>query len=504
MATVLPGGAKPGRWAELVLLVFALGLSFFAYAQVGVAVTGRLPGQMAVQCGGFTLLVLVVHLILRWRAPYADPVIFPVTVLLNGTGLAMIYRLGLRYEEIGADPGPVIAYKQLIWTVLGLVAAAVTVIWLRDHRSLRRFTYTAMILGLVGLILPLAPWIGRNINGSQIWIHLGPLSFQPAELSKIALAVFFAGYLVTRRDAMALAGPKILGLRLPRLRDMGPIMLAWLMSMGVLVFERDLGTSLLLFGLFVVMIYVATNRPSWIVIGLGLFSGGVVLAYKMFSHVQNRFDIWLHPFSQELYAKPLGGSGQLVQGLFGMANGGLFGTGLGEGRPDITPLAYSDFIFAALGEELGLTGLVALLLIYLVLVERGFRTAIGIRDGFGKLLATGLAFTLAFQLFVVVGGVTRVIPLTGLVTPFLAYGGSALLANWIVVALLLRISDGARRPPPATSEIDLGPVLQAEAAKRALHDAAGSGSSSKAAKPRSGSGLPTPQDGQATEAVRRP
>jgi cell division protein FtsW (lipid II flippase) len=477
------------------LLVFALGLAFFAYAQVALAVTGRLPAQMTVQCGGFTALVLAVHLILRWRAPYADPVILPVAVLLNGTGLAMIYRLALRYEELGVNHGSGIASKQLVWTVLGLVAAAVTVIWLRDHRSLRRFTYTAMVLGLVGLITPLAPLIGVEVYGARIWIRLGPMSFQPAELSKIALAVFFAGYLVTRRDAMALAGPKILGLRLPRLRDLGPIMLAWLTSVGVLVFERDLGTSLLLFGLFVVMLYVATNRPSWIVIGLGLFSGGVALAYRLFGHVQARVQIWLDPFDPDFYEQDPGGSYQLVQGLFGMANGGLFGTGLGHGRPDITPLAYSDFSVTSLAEVLGLTGVLALLLIYLVLVERGFRTAIGIRDGFGKLLATGLAFTLAFQFFVVVGGVTRVIPLTGLVTPFLAYGGSALLSNWIVVALLLRVSDGARRPPPATSEIDLGPVLKAEAAKRAKNASRLGARSRQTAKAATA---------DATEALRQP
>ncbi|MDR2347704.1 MAG: FtsW/RodA/SpoVE family cell cycle protein [Bifidobacteriaceae bacterium] len=464
MATVLPGGAKPGRWAELFLLLFALALSFFAYAQVALAVEGRLPAQMALQCGSLTALALALHIVLRWRAPYADPVILPAAVLLNGIGLAMIYRLALRYQETGADPGWLIAPKQMAWTVLGVLAAAATVIWLRDHRVLRRFTYTAMALGLAGLVAPLLPVIGTAQYGARIWIHLGPLSIQPAEASKILLVVFFAGYLVTRRDAMALVGPRFAGLQLPRLRDLGPITLAWLVSLGVLVFEHDLGTSLLLFGIFVAMLYVATNRPSWIVIGLALFSGGVVLAYKLFDHVRNRLAIWLDPFDQALYdGSP--GSYQLVQGLFGQANGGLFGTGLGRGRPEITPLAYSDFIFTSLGEELGLTGVIAILLIYLVLVERGFRTAIGIRDGFGKLAATGLAFTLAFQLFVVVGGVTRVIPLTGLVTPFLAYGGSALLTNWVVVALLLRISDGARRPPPATSEIDLAAVAEALAAK---------------------------------------
>jgi cell division protein FtsW (lipid II flippase) len=498
MATVLPGGARPGRWAEFFLLLFALALSFFAYAQVALNATGHLPAQMAVQCGGLTALALGLHVILRWRAPYADPVILPVTVLLNGIGLAMIYRLALRYQERGADPGAVIAPKQLGWTVIGVAAASITLIWLRDHRTLRRFTYITMLLGLVGLLAPLLPYFGRTINGSRIWVHVGPLSIQPAELAKILLAIFFAGYLVTRRDAMALAGPKILGLQLPRLRDMGPIALAWVVSLGVLIFERDLGTSLMLFGLFVVMLYVATNRPSWIVIGLGLFAGGVYLAYRLFTHVQGRVDIWLHPFSDSLYNADSGSSYQLVQGLFGLANGGLLGTGWGGGRPDITPLAYSDFIFASLGEELGLTGVVAILLAYLILAERGFRSAIGVRDGFGKLLATGLAFTLAFQLFVVVGGVTRVIPLTGLVTPFLAYGGSALLSNWIAVALLLRISDAARRPAPATSEIDLAPVLAAVAAKQAAEKPAGQ-TRPPARGPRS-----TPADGIPTEAVKLP
>jgi cell division protein FtsW (lipid II flippase) len=497
VATILPGGARPGRWAELFLLLFALGMSFFAYAQVALAAEGRLPAQMALQCGGFTLLALAFHLILRWRAPYADPVILPAAVLLNGIGLAMIYRLALRYDATHTGPGWAIAPKQLIWTVVGVLAAAIVIVWLRDHRILRRFTYTSMLLGLAGLAAPLAPLIGHEDYGARIWIRIGPLSFQPAEASKILLAVFFAGYLVARRDAMALAGPKVLGLQLPRLRDMGPILVAWLVSLGVLVFERDLGTSLLLFGLFVVMLYVATNRPSWILIGLALFAGGIVLAYRLFTHVQNRLAIWLHPFDSGLYDAEVGGSYQLVQGLFGLANGGLFGTGWGRGRPDITPLAYSDFIFSSLGEELGLTGAIAILLVYLVLVERGFRTAIGIRDGFGKLLATGLAFTLAFQLFVVVGGVTRVIPLTGLVTPFLAYGGSALLMNWVVVALLLRISDGARRPPPATSEIDLSSIAQSVGSKpSSKHDAAGAAKGDK-----------TPQrnqDAQATEKVSRP
>ena len=243
-----------------------------------------------------------------------------------------------------------------------------------------------------------------------------------------------------------MVGRKFLGLKLPRARDLGPILLAWLASLGVLVFERDLGTSLLFFGLFVAMLYIATERTSWVVIGMALFAGGAVTAWALFSHVQVRVDIWLHPFDPDVTDR----SFQLIQGLYGMASGGLLGTGLGAGRPDIVPFAESDFIVAAIGEELGLTGLFALLVLYALLVERGLRTAIGVRDGLGKLLAAGLAFSLALQCFVVIGGVTRVIPLTGLTTPFLAYGGSSLLANWMIVALLLRISDSARRPAPAT------------------------------------------------------
>ncbi|MDR1798722.1 MAG: FtsW/RodA/SpoVE family cell cycle protein [Bifidobacteriaceae bacterium] len=466
MATVLPATPRRGRWAELFLLLIALVLAFMAYAQVALAATGSLPADMTAYCGGFTGLVVAAHIVLRWRAPYADPVILPMAVVLNGMGLAMIYRLSLRYEATGSGNAS-IASRQLIWTIVGVVGAVVTVVLVRDHRTLRRYTYTCMILGLLGLVAPLVPKLGTAAYGARIWIHFGPLHFQPAELSKILLTIFFAGYLVANRDAMALAGPRVLGLQLPRFRDLGPIALAWLVSLGVLVFERDLGTSLLFFGLFVVMLYVATDRPSWIVIGLLAFAGGVAAAYKLFSHVQARFQIWLDPFNPEVLGRNPGGSGQLVQGLYGLGNGGLFGTGWGRGRPDLTPLAFSDFIVTSLGEELGLTGLLAVLVCYLILAERGLRTAIGIRDGFGKLLATGLAFALAFQVFVVVGGVTRIIPLTGLTTPFLAYGGSSLLSNWIIVALLLRVSDGARRPPPATSEIDLTPIIASEQERRA-------------------------------------
>ena len=449
MATIAPHRVRAGRSLELGLLLVALTIGVGAYALVGLATAGSVPVDIVGYSVGLVALGVGLHLVLRWRAPYADPVILPVAIGLNGIGLAMIYRIDLAYaaREKVTD----FAERQLGWTALGVILAAVVLILLRDHRTLRRYTYTAMIAGLVLIMLPLVPGLGRLINGARIWISVGGNSFQPAELGKIALAIFFAGYLVTTRDTLALAGPKVLGLQLPRPRDLGPILLAWVVSLGVLVFERDLGTSLLFFGLFVGMLYLATERLSWVVIGLVLFVGGAVLASRVFSHVGARFDAWLHAFDDDVFNASPGGSGQLVRGLFGMASGGLFGTGWGAGRPDLVPYAESDFIVASLGEELGLTGLLAILVCYLVLAQRGLRTAIGVRDGFGKLFAGGMAFVVAFQCFVVVGGVTRLIPLTGLTMPFLAYGGSSLLANWVIVALLLRISDSARRPAGAVA-----------------------------------------------------
>jgi cell division protein FtsW (lipid II flippase) len=325
------------------------------------------------------------------------------------------------------------------------VLFVVVLLLVRDHRILQRFTYTAMLAGLLLLVLPLLPVIGTTINGSRIWIHFVGFSFQPGELAKLALLVFFAGYLVAKRDVLALAGRRVVGIDLPRARDLGPIIVAWAASLGVLVFERDLGTSLLFFGVFVALLYVATERLSWLLIGVLLFLSGSYLAWMLFAHVHERVDIWLHAFAPRNVSNS---SYQLVQGLFGMGSGGLLGKGLGQGRPDIVPFAKTDFIVAAIGEELGLTGLMALLVIYGVMVQRGLRSSIAVRDAFGKLLAAGLAFSMALQVFVVVGGVTRLIPLTGLTMPFLSYGGSSLVANWALIALLLRISDAARRPAP--------------------------------------------------------
>jgi cell division protein FtsW (lipid II flippase) len=290
------------------------------------------------------------------------------------------------------------------------------------------------------------PLIGRSLNGARVWIGIGPFSFQPGELAKVALAIFFAGYLVTARDSLSMVGRKVLGMRFPRGRDLGPILVVFAASMAVLVFQKDLGTSLLYFGLFLVMIYVATGRASWIVLGLVMFFVGAFVAYTALNYVTNRVHTWTDAFSSANY-NARGGSYQIVQGIFGLAHGGMIGTGLGLGAPQKTPLANSDFIIPSLGEELGLVGLFAILALYLLFVSRGFRIGFAGQDDFGRLLGVGLAFVVALQVFIVIGGVTRVIPLTGLTTPFLAAGGSSLVANWIIAALLLRLSDTVRSQP---------------------------------------------------------
>jgi cell division protein FtsW (lipid II flippase) len=286
--------------------------------------------------------------------------------------------------------------------------------------------------------------VGATINGARLWIRVGPLTVQPSEVAKILLMVFFAAFLVAKRDVLSLASRRVVGLDLPRARDLGPVLAAWGFSILVLVRENDLGSSLLFFGIFVGMLYIATERTSWLLIGLAMFLGSSFAAYHVFAHVQARVDTWLNPF-----AYSSGNGYQLVQGFFGMGTGGIFGTGLGEGSPGTVPYAKTDFIVAAIGEELGLVGVMAVLMLFLIVVARGLRAAVGCRDSFGKLLAGGLAFSLALQVFVIVGGVTGLIPLTGVTLPFLSYGGSSVVTNYVLVALLLRVSDAGRRPAPA-------------------------------------------------------
>ncbi|MGY1704264.1 FtsW/RodA/SpoVE family cell cycle protein [Geodermatophilus sp. SYSU D00697] len=440
---VAPGATTPTRRnTELAMLGFAVLITLAAQCIVDLTITGSLRPELVTFGGWFTALWAVVHVVVRRFAPYADPLLLPAVALLTGLGLTMIHRLDLAGEQVDATATREDAPVQLIWATLGVALFVAVVVVLRDHRLLSRFAYTLALVGLVLLALPaVLPASISEVYGAKIWIRVAGFSIQPGEFAKICLVVFFAAYLVDKRDVLALASRRVMGLEVPRARDLGPVLVAWAMSILVLVFERDLGSSLLLFGIFVVMLYVATERASWLLIGVGLFAAGAFLAYQLFGHVRVRVDTWLDPFAY----RDEGGY-QLVQSLFGLGTGGLFGAGLGGGRPDQVPVAKSDFIAAALGEELGLFGLVALIIVYLILVERGLRTSLIVRDAFGKLLAAGLSFAIAWQVFVVLGGVTGLLPLTGLTTPFVAYGGSSLVANFVLVAVLVRISDAARRP----------------------------------------------------------
>jgi cell division protein FtsW (lipid II flippase) len=429
------------RGAETALAIMALAIGVGGFAATTLTIDGALTSRAVVLSIGLVAVGVAAIVTVRRLAPYGDPALLPLVLCLNGLGLAMIYRLDIGRAELNADRVPY-AGAQLTWTVIGLIAFATTLIVVKDHRRLQSLTYTFGFASIVLLVLPLLPLIGRQINGARIWIHIGSMSFQPGEAAKIALAIFFAGYLVVKRDALALAGRRFLGIDLPRGRDLGPILVAWGISVGILVFQRDLGSSLLYFGLFVVMLYIATERPGWILVGGVLFAAGTWLGYEAFGHVRERFTAWSDPFAD------VATNYQLVSSLYGLAHGGLLGRGWGGGSPQLTPFSFSDFIAGSLGEELGLTGLMAILLIYALIVERGLRIALTCRDAFGKLLAAGLAASMAIQVFVVVGGVTGLIPLTGLTTPFLAQGGSSIVMNWAIIGLLLRISDQTRRPAP--------------------------------------------------------
>jgi len=433
------------RGAELFLLLLALAVGIGAYAAVGIGVQGEVPADILGYGGWLVGLLVVAHVTVRLMAPYADPVLLPVVAALNGLGLAVIHRLDLA-AGLTDDTGS-FARQQLTWMTVGVVGFIGTLVVIRDHRILQRFTYTAGLSAIVLLLLPMLPVIGKEINGARIWIHVGALSFQPGEVAKVLLVIAFGGYLVVHRDALALAGRRVLFIDLPRGRDLGPILGMWVISLAILVGQHDLGSSLLFFGLFLVMLYVATERPGWLVVGGTLFAGGALLAWKLIPTVALRVSIWLDPWAH--YGEGTDDKArQGVEAMFGMAWGGLLGRGFGNGQPWRVSYAESDFILAAIGEELGLTAIMAVLLLYGLIVERGLRTALICRDGFGKLVASGLAVVFAIQVFVVIGGVTRLIPLTGLTTPFLSYGGSSLVANWVIIALLLRISDHARRPPP--------------------------------------------------------
>ena len=418
------------RGTQLALTILAVVLSVGAYVLVTLGKTGKTPPGI----GGFVAVVglsyLLAHLLTTRLAPGADPVLLPVAAVLAGVGYAMISRL---------DPG--LAEEQFGWLMLGLALFAATLLIVRDHRVLDAYTYTIGLVGILCLLLPIAPGLGRTINGARLWIRLGPLTFQPSEIGKVLIVIFLAGYLNAKKELLAVATRRVGPVRLPEPRYLGPLLVAWGISLAVLFMEKDLGSSLLFFGIFVVMLWAATARGAYLALGLVLFIAGALIGYAAFGHVQNRVTVWLHA----LEPRYVHGDGyQIAQGEFAMATGGIAGTGLGQGHPGLIPFVSTDFIFAAVGEELGLFGTTALLLLYVVLIGRGLRAAVAREDGFSKLLATGLTSALALQTFIIVGGVTRLIPLTGITLPFVSYGGSSLVANFVLLALLVRVS---ARPP---------------------------------------------------------
>ncbi|WP_433577433.1 FtsW/RodA/SpoVE family cell cycle protein [Nocardia brasiliensis] len=462
-----PGGFAPApppstrRNVELLLLAGAAVITTAALFLVEASQEQSLTWDIAKYGAAYLGLFGVAHLAVRRFAPFADPLLLPIVALLNGLGLVLIHRLDLADQQTAvynswSMPSPD-ANKQILWTGLGMVVFVVLLIALRDYRTLARYSYTLGLVGLVALAMPaLLPSRFSEINGSKNWIKVPGFNIQPAEFAKILLIIFFASVLVAKRDLFTAAGRHLLGMEFPRGRDLGPIVVVWIVCVGVLVFEKDLGTSLLIFGTVLVMLYIATERVGWLIIGGALLGLGFVFAYQTFGHVQVRTQTWLHPFDD------YNNTGyQISQSLFGLATGGLAGTGLGSGRPNQVPFAKTDFIITTIGEELGLIGLTAVLVLFLVFIVRGLRTALAVRDSFGKLLAAGLAFTIAIQLFVVVGGVTKLIPLTGLTTPFMSYGGSSLLANYALLALLIKVSDAARAPAPARKSAPAAPIADA-------------------------------------------
>ncbi|ARF57412.1 FtsW/RodA/SpoVE family cell cycle protein [Streptomyces gilvosporeus] len=431
------------RGIELGLLVGAVLISICGYLTVGAATGHALPTGAVTYGAGLAALALLAHLAVRLRAPYADPLLLPIAVLLNGLGLVLIFRLDLE------TPGDRAAPAQLVWSTVGVGLFTAVMVLLRDHRTLQRFAYPCAALAL---LLMVAPILFPAVNGAKIWIRVAGFSLQPGEFAKVLITVFFAAYLAANREVLADIGRAGWSMRLPPGRVLGPVVAIWLVSVGVLVLERDLGTSLLFFGIFVVLLYVATGRVGWLAVGLLLAAAGATAVATLEPHVHGRVTDWLHPFAGIAAGR---GPGQLAQSLFAFAAGGLLGTGLGQGDSQLIGFAMkSDFVLATVGEELGLAGLTALFVLYALLVGCGFRAALGIREPFGGLLAVGLAALPAVQVFVIAGGVMGLIPLTGMAMPFLAQGGSSVVTNWIIVALLARISDRARAPEGAGGRTD--------------------------------------------------
>ncbi len=411
----------------LATLITCVGYGFVVLSKQGDAASDinlDVQGEVGAFMAVVIVLLLATHVVVRLLAPFADPLLLPVAALLNGLGYVMISRL---------NDG--LAASQSAWTFIGLGAFSLTLLVVRDPKRLAPYRYTLALIGVGLLLLPLVPGLGVRINGAQIWLRVGPFSIQPGEFAKIVLAGFLAGYLADKRELLTMSTRRLGPLNIPDAKHFGPLLAAWGMALMVMTAQRDLGSSLLLFTLFVAMFYVATARVAYVLTGLAMFSAGAYVSWRLFSHVQNRVDIWIDPF-----ADAKGAGFQIAEAAFAMADGGLTGTGLGQGTPKKIPFAETDMIFAAFGEEMGLLGATAILAAFLFFVGAGLRVATNARSPFETLLATGFTALLGFQAFIIIGGILRVLPLTGVTLPFVSYGGSSLISNYIILAILVRIS----------------------------------------------------------------
>ncbi len=437
----LPLLARTRRRAELSLGVLVIAVTVGGYILVALAEGPNLPPDLYPLLGWVIGLYAIAHFAVRRFAPYADATLLPLAALLNGLGFVMIARLA-RADANGKLNYRTQARVQSLWVAIAVAVFVVTLILVRDVRIFERYRYTALLLGIGFLLLPIAPGIGRTINGARLWVGIGALTFEPSEIAKLLLVAFFAAYLVDKRELLAEGRIRVGRVFLPSPRDLGPLLLAWGMALLVLGYQKDMGTSLLFFGVFASMLYMATRRRAYLVGTVILLVVGGFVAYKSFGHVRLRVENWTDPWSR--IDQP-GGGYQAVQGWFGLGSGGIAGTGLGLGNPSLVPLASTDYVFAAIGEELGLVGTVAVVAAFMLMVGSMFRIAVDAVRPFAKLFAAGIATIFGLQTFLIIGGVLRVIPLTGITLPFVSYGGSSLVANFALVAIMLRISDDTSR-----------------------------------------------------------
>lgn len=407
----------------LRLLAGSIILSWSALAAVQISHPQAAPSGLAVMAVLFAALYIGLHVVMRFSTPHADPIILPLICLLTGLGLSMIYRLSLT-----------LAIRQFLWIAVGTIVFVLLVTLFRNYRSLANYKY---LIGLAGLMLLFSTVrFGSGFLQPNLWLNIGSLSFQPSEIAKILIVIFFAAYLSEKRELLSVFTRKLGRLSVPDIKHLGPLILFWIISLGLLVIQKDIGASLLFFGLFLVMLYVATGRGIYVGIGSLLFITGATAISKIFSYVGTRISIWINPWPDA------SGKGfQIVQSLFALGSGGVWGSGLGRGYPYLIPIVTTDFIFSAFGEELGMIGMFAIIAVYMVFVGRGLNVAVKTTDEFGKLLATGLTAVFAIQTIVIIGGVTKLLPLTGITLPFLSYGGSSILANFILAALLVIISN---------------------------------------------------------------